>query len=59
MKKIALLSEGGLRDALGLLDKMVAYSSDNITIDDFNDVNGIITDEEMSLFLHHIFDGNI
>ena len=32
--EIARLSDGGMRDAINFLDQLVAYSNDNITIDD-------------------------
>ncbi len=59
LKKISLLSDGGLRDALGYLDKMTAYTSSKITINDFNEVNGIISDDDLSKFVSHIFSGDI
>ena len=59
LKKISLICDGGLRDALGLLDKLVSYNSSKITIDDFNEINGIISDEDIKEFIDHIFMGNI
>ena len=59
LKKIAILSDGGLRDALGSLDKLLSYSNKKITIDDFNEVNGVISDEELDIFIHNIMAGNI
>ena len=59
LKRIALLSDGGLRDALGSLDKMVSYSSEKITMDDFYEVNGIVSDLDIDKFIHDICLGNI
>ncbi len=59
LNKIALLSDGGLRDALGSLDKLLSYSNDKITLDTFNELNGIVSDDEIIKFLKAIFDGNI
>ncbi|MBQ3307813.1 MAG: DNA polymerase III subunit gamma/tau [Bacilli bacterium] len=56
LNKIAIYSDGGLRDAIGLLDKLIAYKSTDITIDDFNEINGIISDEEISSFVHNVFE---
>ena len=56
---ISMLSDGGMRDALGALDKMVSYTSDKITLDDFNEVNGIISQTEINSFIHSIMLGNI
>ena len=59
LNKIALSSDGGLRDALGSLDKLLSYSNDKITLDTFNELNGIVSDDEIIKFLKAIFDGNI
>ena len=59
LKKIALLSDGGLRDALGSLDKLVSYSDEKITLEIFNELNGIVSDDEIITFLGFIFNGNI
>ncbi|MBR6136719.1 MAG: DNA polymerase III subunit gamma/tau [Bacilli bacterium] len=59
LEAISTLSDGGLRDALGALDKMVSYTTDKITLDDFNEVNGIISSSEINDFIHSILLGNI
>ncbi len=59
LKKISLLSEGGLRDALGMLDKVISYSNDKVTIDDFNDINGVVSDDDLFLFIKNIINGNV
>ena len=59
LKKISYFSDGGLRDALGLLDKLVSYSDGNITIDDFNEMNGIVSDEDIEKLILDIYNSNI
>lgn len=59
LENIALLSDGGLRDALGSLDKLVSYTESKITMDDFNEVNGVISSKDMNIFLSDILSGNI
>ena len=59
LKKIAILSDGGLRDSIVSLDKLVSYTSNKITIDDFNDLNGIISDEDVNNFISAIFSNQI
>ncbi len=59
LKRISLLSDGGLRDALGSLDKMVSYTDDKITMNDFYEVNGIVSDLDINDFIHAICLGNI
>jgi DNA polymerase III subunit gamma/tau len=47
LRLIADLSDGGVRDSLSLLDKLVSYSGENLTIQDVNDMLGLLslTDE--------------
>lgn len=59
LENIALLSDGGLRDALGSLDKLVSYTENKITMEDFNEVNGVISSKDMDIFLSDILSGNI
>ncbi len=59
LRNISILSDGGLRDALGLLDKLTSYTSSKITMDDFVDINGIISKEELINFLKKTMDGDI
>lgn len=56
---IALLSDGGLRDALGLLDKLTSYTDKKITMDDFVSINGIISDKQLDDFVSNIMNGNV
>ena len=59
LNNIATLSDGGLRDALGMLDKLTSYTNNKITMKDFIEVNDIISDSEIEEFLDCIFDKNI
>ncbi len=59
LKNIAMLSGGGLRDALGSLDKLVSFTSDKITMEDFTEVNGIVSESDIKSLLEKIFCGNI
>ena len=59
LNRIAELSDGGLRDAVGMLDKLSAYSTDNITLDDFEKVNGIVSIEDKEKFLDYLHDDNV
>lgn len=54
LEMIANLSDGGLRDAVGMLDKLNAYSNSSITIDDFEKVNGIVSKDQKIQFLNYI-----
>ena len=55
LKEIAISSEGGLRDALGVLDKLASYSDSKITLDNFYDLNGLITNSDLMNFCDNLF----
>ena len=59
LDSISLLSDGGLRDALGSLDKLVSYTDKKITMDDFIEVNEIISDKQIDEFINNIMNGDI
>lgn len=56
--QIAKLCDGGMRDSIGMLDKLVSYCDESITLDDVNDINGIITKEELKQFIQMIINKN-
>ena len=56
---ISIFSEGGLRDALGMLDKLISFCDGKITINDFIEVNGIISLENLHDFLSSILSFDI
>lgn len=50
LRLIASLSDGGVRDSLSLLDKLVSYTIDNLTIDDVNEMLGLLSlNDELDL----------
>ena len=49
--EIALYADGGLRDALGMLDKLASYSLEQITADDFLKINGLISKSDIDNFI--------
>lgn len=59
LKSIANLSDGGFRDAIGMLDKLVSYSDQKITLDDFEELNGIVSIEKKKEFLSLVENGEI
>ena len=59
IKLISKVSDGGLRDSISLLDQLIAYTDDKITVNDVNDVYGIISKEEISNILVEIFNKNL
>ncbi len=57
--EIAMSSDGGMRDALGALDKLTSYTKEKITVDDFAELNGMITKKVLSEFCDNIFNGDL
>ncbi len=59
LKNIANLSDGGFRDAIGMLDKLISYSDKEVTLDDFEELNGIVSIEKKKEFLSMIVNSEI
>ena len=55
---IANFSDGGMRDAIGMLDKLAAYENKKITMTTFIDLNGLITEEGLKDLTNTIIAGN-
>lgn len=56
LELIATSAEGGLRDAIGLLDKVISYQNDShITVNDFLLINGSLPIEEVRLLEENLF----
>lgn len=53
---IAQLADGGLRDALSILDQCIAYAQDHIEVHHINEIYGITTVPEKLELLDQIFD---
>lgn len=58
-KLIAQLADGGLRDALSILEQVIAYSGDNVTKIDVYKVYGLTTTEEKLELLKIISQKNV
>lgn len=54
LAKIALYSNGGMRDALGLLEKVSLYD-DNITVEQFENLCGFVTSDDITKFIDCLF----
>ena len=56
--EIARLSDGGLRDSISLLDQVISYADDNVSVSDVHEVNGTLTQDELKLFFNDVIDMN-
>ncbi len=59
LNEIARLSTGGLRDAIGMLEQVLAYSNENITLEDVHSVNGTLPIEQLKELVNYIIDQDL
>lgn len=59
LEEIARLSDGGMRDALSMLDQVFSYSNDIIQIDDVHEINGSLSHYQLESFMLNLCQGNI
>ena len=59
ISEIAYYANGGLRDAIGMLDKLHSFTNEKITVDVFKSINGMISQEEIEKFYNFIFEKDI
>ena len=59
LRVIARLSDGGVRDALSLLDEAISYSQENIKLDDVYTLFGLFRVEEELDLVRMIHQGNV
>lgn len=56
---IAKLSDGGLRDAINMLDQVISLEKENVTVDDVYNLIGDISEKNIIILLENIVLGNI
>lgn len=59
LENIALVSDGGMRDSLGMLDKLSSYKTSKIILEDFLVLNGLVTDQDLNQLLNFILETNV
>lgn len=59
LERIAKLSDGGMRDSIGMLDKLTAYTTSKITVEDLEKVNGIVSIVKKNNFIKEVHDKNV
>lgn len=57
--EIARLGDGGLRDAIGILDQVVSYAVDTVTLNDVHEVNGTISQENVFNLMKNVVNNNL
>ena len=59
LELIAIDSNGGMRDAIGLLDQLNAYSAGNIKYEDVLLLNGRVSDDDLYLIFDKIIENDL
>ena len=57
--EIARISDGGLRDAVNLLDQAYSYTDGKITINEIHELNGTLTSYEIEEFFKYYLDNDL
>ncbi|MBO8161612.1 MAG: DNA polymerase III subunit gamma/tau [Thermosipho sp. (in: Bacteria)] len=57
--EIAKRANGGLRDALTILEQVMRYSNDMVTIDTIKEALGLVSDEIVEKLLEYVINGNL
>ena len=52
---IAQLADGGMRDALSILDQCVAYCSSHIDVNDIRKIYGVVTSEDIGKLFYSVY----
>lgn len=52
---IAQLADGGMRDALSILDQCVAYCSSRIDVNDIRKIYGVVTSEDIGKLFYSVY----
>ena len=58
IKVIAESAEGGMRDAISLLDQVVSYTEEKVTIDDVHAIKGTVSNEKLLDIAKAIYENN-
>ena len=53
------LADGGVRDALSIVDQCISYAEEKITLNDVNEIYGVVTTKEKLELLNKVFLGQV
>lgn len=59
VQAIISLADGGMRDALSILDQILAYSGNSLSVEDVYSLFGLASEEEKVSFIKDVNSGNI
>lgn len=58
LKLIAEISNGGMRDSIGLLDQLITYCDSKIELKDVHEINGSLNNEQIFVLIKNIIEKN-
>lgn len=58
IKVIAESAEGGMRDAISLLDQVISYSDTNVCVEDVHTIRGTVSSDKLLNIANAIYDNN-
>ena len=56
---IAQLADGGMRDALSILDQCVAYCSSHVDVDDIRKIYGVLTSDDIGQIFYYVYSKDV
>ncbi len=59
LKVIAKSAEGGMRDALSILDQALSYSNDHVTYESALQVTGSVARDDLQNYVQYVIKGNV
>lgn len=59
IESIALFSDGGMRDAISVLDQISSYTNGEIMINDFNEVVGLVNKKDLNVFINNVLNSEL
>lgn len=59
LNEIARLADGGMRDAINMLDQLIAYSGDNVLLKDVYELGGYVSYVDLYNFINYVISNNV
>ena len=57
--EISKLTDGGMRDAIGILDKLISYTTEKITAHDVHEINYTVTTDDLYKIINMIYKNKV
>jgi len=57
--EISKLTDGGMRDAIGILDKLISYTTEKITSKDVHEINYTVTNNDLNKIIKMLYQNDV